>query len=1067
MANPSIPNIQLTEDDNFVTVELDDTTLVLSSSTYALTSGKCNFPTKRLIVYADAISLGSNLEMPGKDVHLHCNEIFFQDGAQSQISVKGADGKKEPGDTNEPIDGQNGGSITLNIHNRPFVLKESKEASIWPDTAKFDLGAGAAGSKMKPPSTEPELGKDGQPGQLQVIYSNPLLRAVSEMMQIVGSDIPVAAKVANLSAGPVPAVVAECEKLKILPSECQNLQHLVDEYSKLGVLIGKCREQARGFAEYEFGQVGDEAVENMENLRQRTDFPPNYDNINEALNDVFEAASKLVKLSQTAGTTAERDADIDYLQSMLKKFSDTIESKPSSETEASDAERSPLSFAANEILHAIEQLDESARKDMQAKINPSTASLKVTSTALAQLSQVHLNLGVPLAHPDQCQMMLKLADAAYFSGETNPATALYRNLLERLFFVPDLLRDKNKNQQDGTQPSPLVQAYTALENAHRLSNWTFPTLNNVFVQAAARLKQLHIGLDLFGHAPGWAPRLSYDFFSEYAVRQIESLSRYEASYWTFFRNFQAQTEAGATLREALAVNIHRAKQYQDDIDAAWSTLKVQSKIIEQSAKDLVPKREKLAKDLKTVSDLIDTWHLTSMGSFCSLIESVVVIGIGVAAVAAAPIGLALGATALVFQGAKTFDDVTTNLTNAYGERVNKAYVLQQLETCSDNLKSLVNTGYKVQPDGSMLVDADDTRKIAVTKVQLDKFVEEFKGRFPNDKKESLSESLDSFVKAASERNQHILLYNAAVTSLYRASNDRELTQMQAGDISAQLIKENNGLASIVAYYQKLRSDGKFGILRTIGSGAAALRFSGLMDGTKFPRLGFLSTMDELTAHVDVLLKEHQEFLYRFGAFAQSVWPSKRGQPDRIMHKLSGDEIKALKVPQPDPVTSSDIHTVTVNGLGVPVTRNTKKTESPFAGKSNVRISQVRFWALGISLDKDVPSLSVDIKHSGTETIVSPNGDAIVFAHDPVQMTFEYRWETVRQKEDIRESHVTSEQILATDLTPMSATSKVQSPIGPFATWTITIDAALNPGLNLAGLQDAYLEFCGTSFPFQR
>lgn len=706
----------------------------------------------------------------------------------------------------------------------------------------------------------------------------------------------------------------------------------------------------------------------------------------------------------------------------------------------------------------------------------------VESVTYTADSSEDLNLTYPLVHPDQCMMMLRQADALYFAGKVIEALVLYKYLAERLMFVPNLPPDLKSVQSAAEDAPPLVKAFWDLESKG-LSHWTLQSLRSMHSAICERIDQVKSGTDLFKLTNDWAPRLSYRYYAESAQQQIERLKGYEETYWKFFDVLQDQTRTVQRLEESKALNVYRGSQIDEDIQRALEIITAKPKEIKLAGNNLNELKKQLIKDLEAAKKEIDTWHWPDLNALLTFGTSLVIIGV-VAASAVATAGGSLAAVPLLTKvalGASTLtsigqfgDEVYSKVKDANGQKVDRKLVVTKLNNYEGDLKDMADTTFNIEKDGSISISEDDTRKIAITKQQLDGFLLQFKNQIP-DAHKSLKESVDKFFEASNKRNQDIMVYTKAVISLLEKRRSRAFVDLQANKLGSESLKENIGLPSIVAFYQQLRNDSRLAILRSIKMSALALRFWGLQSITEFSRPGLLSNVDEMNAHVTNLFNRYEVSASQFASFSQSKWPS--GEDNiGIIYQLSPDELKALKapsqdvwVPQPE-ANGVDVvprtYAVAINTLKDVARRGTRVDASPFAGHSNIRISQVRVWIPGISLSSGFRPISIEIQHGGDEDIVDPDDVVYRFRHWPIHMKFEYRWSKVLNMEDIHFSKIASRQALASDWMSANANAQVQAPVGPFTTWMIRVREAVNGPVDWSKVDAAYVEFCGSSLPFR-
>jgi hypothetical protein len=194
------------------------------------------------------------------------------------------------------------------------------------------------------------------------------------------------------------------------------------------------------------------------------------------------------------------------------------------------------------------------------------------------------------------------------------------------------------------------------------------------------------------------------------------------------------------------------------------------------------------------------------------------------------------------------------------------------------------------------------------------------------------------------------------------------------------------------------------------------------------------------------------------------------------YELTPDELFALQTPVIDPGNGKNVYSVVLQNF-TPVTRSTSSDDSPFAGHADIRLTQVRLWLPKIIVqpNKNDPLqrklLTVGIDQYGDETFVTPIGDnMLTFVHDPISLQWQYDTNGINTGSDIAKAGgLVREDVLADCYTsgPVDgvAGEKLNAAIGPFATWQITIEENLNPGLNLDAVMEVYFEFWGNSVKF--
>lgn len=160
--------LKATHSDNFVTYTRADTTLVLCAKSFALTQANANVKTRRLIIYADAVIIGNQIESRGKEIHVHCNSLQFERSEGGSINLQGIDGINTAAKAPQDIKGQKGGSLLIHVHNLP-IRPLNSNSSPWPTQLKINVAGGAAGRCHAEKSEDWVNGSAGSPGMVHSV----------------------------------------------------------------------------------------------------------------------------------------------------------------------------------------------------------------------------------------------------------------------------------------------------------------------------------------------------------------------------------------------------------------------------------------------------------------------------------------------------------------------------------------------------------------------------------------------------------------------------------------------------------------------------------------------------------------------------------------------------------------------------------------------------------------------------------------------------------------------------------------------------------------------------------
>ena len=142
-----------------------------------------------------------------------------------------------------------------------------------------------------------------------------------------------------------------------------------------------------------------------------------------------------------------------------------------------------------------------------------------------------LDVTMAFAFPDQCQMLLNIANALFFQNtplSIQSASQLYRRLLRRLSISPSL-----QTQSSVSPPPPktgLAKSYELLEFVWNITISANDQLNSVYSQAQSFSNQIVSGNDMFGHDAEWVPRLNGTYYTDELGEILTTLQSVEEAY---------------------------------------------------------------------------------------------------------------------------------------------------------------------------------------------------------------------------------------------------------------------------------------------------------------------------------------------------------------------------------------------------------------------------------------------------------------------------------------------------------------------------------------------------------
>lgn len=659
-----------------------------------------------------------------------------------------------------------------------------------------------------------------------------------------------------------------------------------------------------------------------------------------------------------------------------------------------------------------------------------------------------LDTPMAFAFPEQCRMLLNKADNLYFSNDMTTwtdAASYYQRLARRLAFVPAMVDDiqKSRSGSGTTQLSPLSQAYQQLEYTNQLTMSALSQLQNVYGMATKKLSRMAIGQDMFGHDPTWAPRLSINSYKERVESMLPLLQDIETQTEKYQQAVAAATDMTASVNQGLS----STRSAKAQADARIQLLTDDNGPMQMAAYQIVlytpllkDKRQEIQKAIAVVASDIQekiTFHpqdiIDALGmiAFCPT----------------APIAAVQG----VIQGAGVAYKAWTNLTDSSGQSVNKDYVISQLATCGSTLDSL-SEAYSTRDDGTLAVDDPGAMKIMASEDDITSLLDRFKSSIPDSDASALRQDLDDYMDLVNSRNAAVLQYNSALQMLQEAQLDSSYAAARMQVLGQAGLKIDPNLPAIAFWLTKMRDDLRLDIMQRLNYQDRAISYWGLVPPSTYGAPGPLRDYDALSLDQETLSNSFKTALGIYADNIWSTWPVPGPNASGLFYQLTPGEVSAL----------------TRNGS---VIVRIAPDNAVFAGRSNVRLSQVRIWVVGASVSatdaRGRQPLMIDVTQQGRETILSHTRKTFEFTHDAVDIQFTYDSKGVKSFADCTSDRIFNTEVIQGDFSGggQQVGTNTMAGIGPFAAWRIQIRAIENPGLAFAPGTVVYVEFWGGSGSF--
>lgn len=662
-------------------------------------------------------------------------------------------------------------------------------------------------------------------------------------------------------------------------------------------------------------------------------------------------------------------------------------------------------------------------------------------------------LPLPYAFPEQCQMMLDTADRFFCSSKAADrqiAAKSYADLLLRLAFFPTMW---NESQALKTTPkedkdkSRLLLAYTALEDTQNLTVGALDSLKTVYDTAKLRINSLALGCDMFGNTANWVPRLSPTFYRVLVEKQITRLEKLETLVDKLGEASQEQAERKAKIEDG----IHTSLTAKDDAEAELQDLlsengafAIASRKIPFMMMNLSYLREEVQRAMAVVQrDIEEHWDIRGEDIYeaiCSLVQS-----------KDDPL------TVIKTLGEFGYH-AKTNITDDEGSKINKKYLIKKLVAFSGNVKAL-DLAFKGANDNTIVEDDVGAVKILATKESIDAVMQQYTEAIPEAHRAELSRLLNRLLQVALERNDAIVKYNAGIQGYFQALNNREAAITQSETWGTKKVTLDPALPSIYYALNRVRRNTQFDMLRNLSYQGRALAFWAVkpFDQISSTSPSALKGSKDMTQYQANISNDFTACLTEWANRTWSYWPASEDNSQAgLIYKLADDELTQLLTYKP---SSSNPAKKTFK------TKISFQTDTGFfSGSANVRLRQVRVWLMKAQCNPDALGrqlLKVSIQHGGLETLRKTRDRGIEFLHDAVEVTWQYDAAIVKSVGDITNPKATfMKQSLENDYQKGEPDDKIRAAIGPFTTWSIEVDEAENPGLNLDNVEEVYIEFWG-------
>ncbi|KAF5618346.1 serine kinase [Fusarium sp. NRRL 52700] len=1101
--------------DGSIRCQIGNTFLILESGTFqidesllvGIKTSTANPST--ILIYADTIEMtAQNVNASGCNVGLFCRSFSIGSFPWASIMTTGHGGVPV-GSQNAALtadnNGQDAGSISVYIEEYEASTLQPTMAS----TGRTGLwleahgGAGGVGANyVTGPGGGSDGGNGGNGGKVQFCYVSAESSLINKMQKVFSAKSPpFRARIAQLGkmAPPDSGFQSEAAWFETL---CKPIDGLLLTLSRVKHIFRKIMPQDTLAAL-------NQAESSANALLQRQDEPNVYiQELQDQVDSWNKAATTIAETSVESNTISWSD-----FKTQLEQIASWLDDYASGDGLPEHLEQGTYAF--NLVLRGmrgdINTLNQSLARSYSGLGGPggqagqggdqSANSGNSGATVQATIQDINLEtpgLGVPLAyvHPDQCQMLLDVANQTYLaascddsdqtSNRYSQAQKLYKAIYNRLTFVP-LLQDDIKNNKH----QPLTELYVQMQT-DQLCLDALTDLEQIRLEAGLYLCNIAHGKDMFGHgrvknesipsspsittppsqdAPRWVPRLPYQNYSKAIQGSLPALNDL-VSGMNSQQGKQQDAQYNSEL-EVTSVDAH-IETLQQQIELATSPtgpLNAAGSQIQHYTPALKAMRASVHAQVDALTDFSSSWNFNPS----DIIN-------GISQFAANPTALTGGMSIL----SELYTADTT--VNNNGTDVNKDYVVQQFASTGKTLEDL-NEAVKMTASGTLSVDDPGAAKLLADEQTLDNLITQFQGALSTDKVETLQKSLNEYAKLAKRRNAAVLQYNAAVVMLFKSEKELKYFNDKKSNLSAQELMSGPLQGSLMLFEFKTFNSMCSTVYELRYDAARSMQFWTLYSDAQvdppLPTSGFndVKTVQAIQSYVELLEANFTSWLASYSINPGFVFPNPSTPSAEtsggITWFLTAEQVTALQsntVADPTSSTGEMEHQINIT-LPAPTSKSTVTTGdpnyNPFAGYANVRLDQVLVWLFGATVKPDPNTqqscLTIEMSQMGNDAIAPDDGTTpLKFEHSTTQLKFAYdptgvaSWPQALKTNPIIVQNLDSGGVGVGRDSAKTERNLSVAPIGPFATWLLTVRERENNGLDLSKLTGVCLEFWGSA-----
>lgn len=420
------------------------------------------------------------------------------------------------------------------------------------------------------------------------------------------------------------------------------------------------------------------------------------------------------------------------------------------------------------------------------------------------------------------------------------------------------------------------------------------------------------------------------------------------------------------------------------------------------------------------------------------------------------------------EGTSLLWDGLTTIQGEDGEQIDKSLIVGKIERVAGDLNKLVetnNANVTLDPETGAYTVAEKQHSLLVaSQEQIEKLTKQLVNAKIGPQAAKTQKALQAYMDLSAERNHAKVQYNTGLVRLVqlRAKLKELETRGKNARRDAIIDPDAKQLDQFVQLSDDIYKATRVRTMRLLSMYRRGIYLSKLVEPAMTNKGDNIS--DAALSMPAMMLRSMQEALSDELLNLQGAAGSDASRFPPNFDENRGKYVY-LSAGQLDMLKENDYVRITL-----PPPSPTHAELPEFEGRADVRAYRVRFWLDGLRLKKGVDKrnegkiVTFSLTHEGDSVYFDPKGNPHIFTHDPIEAGWSYRlFEKPNVNNHLWEP-LDSGDIVNFKSTRPEENTQYAAP-SPFATWTVSLRFLKKEWLDLDFVDQARLEFFGTSRGF--